>query len=190
MRSAGELTRCLVSAARCAPCRCTPLATVSCTAAPVTCVFMFSGVGIIGAALGVVANIIIDKQRELEAAADQFLEGITQKKHSDGAEDCMTRTKWSLLFSGAAIVLMLSIGTTVMVFAEDYSFVDALYFSCVVSERFVHGMLLHALPRSRPQPGCCSVKADTVATPPCRLRHGPFSPRRRLQLSGMATSRR
>lgn len=113
----------------------------------VTCFFMMVGVGVIGTVLGIVANAIKDKQRQLERRADAVLEDMNIDNDDD--EDCMTPVRWSLLFSFISLTSLLLLGTLVMMEAEDLRFIDAFYFSVTTLTTVGYGDLSPQKPGTR-----------------------------------------
>lgn len=84
----------------------------------ITIFFVFIGVGLIGAALGIVASTVLDKADALEDALDDKTKRLNA-------------VQVNLIVSTLLIILMLAVGTLAFGMYEDLDFVTALYVSAV-----------------------------------------------------------
>jgi hypothetical protein len=97
-----------------------------------TCAFAFVGVGLIGAALGIVMDGIIAKEDEIR---DNLAKGVS--KSSESSAQVIS----TMIMSVGQILAFLVVGTFAFAALEGKSLLDAFYFSCITTTTVGYGDL-------------------------------------------------
>jgi len=93
-----------------------------------TSFFVFYGVGIVGAALGIVCGVILDREEAMEAA---LTEQVVQAAEQPWCLHHLSKVQSKLLVSWGMVIVLVGLGTLCFAWIEDKRAVEAFYWSCI-----------------------------------------------------------